>query len=164
MNDPTDVDRITRQCVDVTPAERAGIAHPGIAHQARLGPNPERPTLPAGKLQAIGLEEVRKRLGADWNKRAAQIHVIVEKTIKRRFADTDVFGRMAELGYFVLFSALSAEEVEIECATIAREVAKSLLGEDLGDAAADVKQTATDVDGSLVFENSDPLLGRRANA
>lgn len=94
------------------------------------------PSLVAGKLQLVGLEDVRKSLGDKWPAIAERAFAIAEKTIQRHLRPGDIFRKSTEDGFLVLFSQLSETEAQFKARAIADEIRERLTGEvpDLADA------------------------------
>lgn len=120
----------------------------------------QKDLISAGRLQVLGLDKIRERLGSRWEVLAERVDVVVQTIIKRRLAPSDVFMRFGDAtqpAYIILFAELAKEEAQIKCALIAEEVASQLLGDDDAGGCVDVKTLVTAVDGSLAAESVDPI-------
>jgi hypothetical protein len=82
----------------------------------------------AAKLQVLGLEPLRERLGARWEKLSGLVHKLFEAAIQRVQGPYDHFIAVDELSYIVTFGNLSMAETEIACVAIAKEVCRMLFG------------------------------------
>jgi hypothetical protein len=83
---------------------------------------------PAAKLQVLGLEPLKQRLGARWEKLSGLVHKLFEAAITRVQGPYDHFIAVDELSYIVTFGQLSIAETDIVCIAIAKEVCGMLFG------------------------------------
>lgn len=83
----------------------------------------------AGKLQLVGLDEVRESLGDKWPAIAERAFSLAERTIQRHMRTGDVFRRTSEDGFLVLFAHLSENEAQFKARAIADEIREKLTGE-----------------------------------
>lgn len=107
-------------------ARRSGTA-PHLRVVAGTAPLPRK--IQAGNLQMIGLETVREALGADWPKRRATIHRIVEGVIRDRLEAGDTHFHLDNDDYLVLFVQLNHAQAKARAAAIAQEAERLILGE-----------------------------------
>ncbi len=84
----------------------------------------------AGKIQMLGLEIIKKRLGAKWERMAGLVHRYFEAAIKRELRPGDTFCHSGEASYLVLFRDAAISEVQLRCATIVQDVCRRLFGEE----------------------------------
>lgn len=82
----------------------------------------KRSLVTSGKLQLIGLEKVRRRLGAKWPAMQAQVYAITEEVIARHLSKGDIHLRHKEDTYLVIFARASREEGESIASTISNEI------------------------------------------
>lgn len=83
----------------------------------------------AGKLQLVGLEQVKEALGDKWPATAERAFAVAERAIKRHLRPGDVFRKTTEDGYLVLFAHLSENEAQFKARAIAEEIREKLTGE-----------------------------------
>ncbi len=84
----------------------------------------------AGKIHMLGLEAIKVRLGAKWDRMSDLVHRYFEAAIRREMAPGDTFAHTNELSYIVLFRGTTLAETQLKCAVIAKDVCKRLFGED----------------------------------
>lgn len=96
----------------------------------------------AGRLEMIGLEEVRVSLGDRWERLASRVYSIADSILKSRLCDEDVFRRDAEGNYIVCFAKLSNEQAWFKATALGQEIREALLGEDATDQLAEFKLDA----------------------
>lgn len=92
----------------------------------------------AGRLQMIGLERVKKQLGADWPRYAKRILDIANKIISNHLTPQDVVQKQGNAGFVICFAELSEEEASFKASAIARKIQEKVLGSEEG-AAVDVE-------------------------
>jgi PAS domain S-box-containing protein len=83
----------------------------------------------AGKLQMIGLEEVKQVLGPRWPALVDRVMQGAENVIRRRIGPRDTYARTDDQGFLVCFSGICEQEASFRAAMIAREIRKKLIGE-----------------------------------
>jgi len=88
----------------------------------------------AGRLQLVGLAEVRSALGERWPALAERAFDVAEALLRGRLAPTDVFAR-TERGFVICFASLSEDEAQFKATALADEIQRRLLGELQGEAA-----------------------------
>lgn len=101
----------------------------------------------------ISLAKVRERIGDGWERTAQKVDEIACQEIERRLAPIDVFRRIDELNYLVLFARMTRAQAQLKCALIAEDIAKRLLGADFDSAALEVKTALVQADSSIILEN-----------
>lgn len=83
----------------------------------------------AGKLQLVGLEAIKQKMGDRWDEIADKARRIAESVIERRLAPGDVFAPYETDGFLVLFVDLSEEQARFKATAIAQEIHDLLMGE-----------------------------------
>lgn len=83
----------------------------------------------AGKLQLVGLDELKETLGDKWPAISDRAFSVAERAIKRHLRPGDVFRKTTEDGYLVLFAHLSENEAQFKARAIADEIREKLTGE-----------------------------------
>lgn len=82
----------------------------------------KRSLVTSGKLQLIGLEKVKRRLGAKWPAMQAQVYAITEDVIARHLSTGDIHLRHKDDTYLIIFATASREEGEYVAAAISNEI------------------------------------------
>ncbi len=104
-----------------------------------------------GRIQTVGLSEIKDELGSRWPRFAEQIDQIATNIIRGHLTRWDSFTRKAnEDGFLVCFPRLDTTEAWFKAQAIAREIKEQILGED---------QRNADIDGEL----SDSQIARLSN-
>lgn len=104
-------------------------------------PKPAPRRVVAGRLQLIGLEQVREHLGARWEAVAERAYATAEAVIRRRLDRQDVMSRSDD-GFLVCFAGISEDEAAFKAAAISEEITRRLVGEVAESAAQAVSFTA----------------------
>lgn len=84
---------------------------------------------PLCTLKMLGLSEIQAGLADRWPAVSEKVHAITQNTISKHLARGDVFQRLGDDGYMILFSNLGVEEAELKSRIIAKELTEHLLGE-----------------------------------
>jgi len=105
----------------------------------------------SGRINFIGLQKVKERFGAGWERIADRADHMARNIIERHLAQGDIFTSVDSLTYVMVFARLTADQAKVKCRAIADEIAMALLGEKGGD-LLEVKTAVTHVDGTLHFE------------
>jgi DNA-binding response OmpR family regulator len=97
----------------------------------------ESPTkVVAGRVQLVGLDDVKAALGDRWTRRSDVIYDLIERTIRTRLAASDVFQRDRDGNFTICFASLNETEAAFKARAIAEEIRGKILGMDLGPGAA----------------------------
>lgn len=96
--------------------------------QALRGRGKQRVAI-AGKLQMVGLAEVRGVLGDRWPAVAERSFRIAERILHRHLGATDVATRTADDGFVVCFAELGEAEAQFKARVIGEEIREKLVGE-----------------------------------
>jgi hypothetical protein len=110
-------------------------AGPGSISDNRLGAHfkgllADREVVSAGRVQILNLNKIRDRLGEHWPRYAEKIHAVVHETFEHRLVRADVYSRLSEFAYVIVFATLSKAEAQIKCSAIAEEIAAKLFGQE----------------------------------
>jgi PAS domain S-box-containing protein len=97
----------------------------------------------AGKLQLVGLTEVKSALGSRWDGMVARVMQTAEHILRRRLGPRDEFSRTSDHGFLVCFAELSEQEAAFRAAMIAREIRNKLVGQGEEPAATIVSAVTT---------------------
>ena len=111
------------------------------------------PTAAAGKLQMLGISEIRERLGDRWAKSREQIMSTIDRMIKNEMGAGDVVFEVDELAYIILFSGRTSAESRLICAKIAQDVCRKLFGED--EDVVRVRSLTCDMNGDVLVQDVD---------
>ena len=103
-------------------------------------------TVVAGKVQLVGLAEVRAAIGDRWPALAERSFQAAENILRKHLSATDVFSRTAEDGFLVCFTELGEAEAQFKARTIATEIREKLVGEFPEMAETEVTGFATTVE------------------
>jgi PAS domain S-box-containing protein len=90
---------------------------------------PAMRTEAAGKIQLVGLDDVRKAMGDRWPAVAARAMATAEAVIKRRCGPTDSYSRADDTSFVMCFGALNEQESSFRAAMIGREIHDRLVGQ-----------------------------------
>jgi len=85
--------------------------------------------LTAGRIELIGMEEVKAALGERWPTSAARAKSIARSVLEKRLANEDVFTESSNDTFIICFSSLGVDEASLKAHLIAREIRERLLGE-----------------------------------
>ena len=88
----------------------------------------QRKVTAAGRIQLIGLDEVRESLGPRWAALRARAMATAESVFRRRLGPNDTFCQTEDDGYVVCFANATEEEAGFRAATIGNEVRQRLIG------------------------------------
>ena len=83
----------------------------------------------AGKLQLVGLDSVREKLGRRWPELAARTLDLAERVIRRYLQSGDIFRRTADESFLVFFDRLTEDEAKFKARAIGSEIRDRLIGE-----------------------------------
>ena len=84
----------------------------------------------AGRLQMVGLDEIKAKLGERWQSHAKKVFDIAERVIERRISAQDVFSRDEKNNFVICFASLKEEEAAFKAKSIAEEIRSKVLGHD----------------------------------
>jgi hypothetical protein len=84
----------------------------------------------SGKLQLIGLESVKKRLGKQWAGLAAIVYEITENAIRKHQDKGDIFLRYRDNTYAIIFAYANLETAREKAAAIAEDIRTELFALD----------------------------------
>jgi hypothetical protein len=110
-----------------------------------------QPLISAGRVQMIGLETVKRRLGDQWEGHRDAIHSSLSTIMRRKLSASDVFFRHEEDDYVIVFATLGHDAAKLVCVSIMQELNALLLGDE--DTRSITIRTAVGVvDGRLLLE------------
>ncbi|MFQ5774256.1 MAG: hypothetical protein ACE5GS_07055 [Kiloniellaceae bacterium] len=119
----------------------------------------------SGRVHLLNVEEIRAKLGANWEKYSDRVHRTIKDVLKNRLSPEDFYTLYRNDTYIIVFGSSSEEEeAKLKCALLAEEIMERVLGEDhakqielLG-----VRTVVAKVDGSIGTESvtsTDALAG-----
>jgi PAS domain S-box-containing protein len=129
--------------------ERAGVPTDKSFEQAvrkALQGAGKQGTVVAGKVQLVGLAEVRAAIGDRWPALAERSFQAAENILRKHLSATDVFSRTADDGFLVCFTELGEAEAQFKARTIATEIREKLVGDFPEMAETEVTGFATTVE------------------
>lgn len=86
--------------------------------------------LTGGRLQMIGLAEVRDKLGGKWHRVESAVHALTEEVLKENMGDDDVYLRYGADKYLIIFATKTREAAEVAAASIASAIRERLFGDE----------------------------------
>ncbi|MFY8094087.1 MAG: PAS domain-containing protein [Niveispirillum sp.] len=110
----------------------------------------------AGRVQIIGLDDMRSTFGERWGHMREQALAIAEQTIRQSLKPGDQVQRMPDESFVISFAALSEPEASLKAQMIADKVRLRLLGS--GTADGRVESAVTTVRASDLPENPEQDL------
>lgn len=84
----------------------------------------------AGRVQLLGLAEIKAALGARWDRHGGVVFDLIERSIRKRLAPTDVYQRDLDGNFAICFAELSESEAAFKARAIAEEIRAKILGRD----------------------------------
>ncbi len=99
----------------------------------------------AGRIQLLGLDEVRLALGDRWPKVAERAMATAEAVLKKRCGPQDSYSRVDDTSFLVCFGGLSETESTFRAATIGREIRDRLIGQGSDPETAYVRSIAASI-------------------
>ena len=118
------------------PAVAGGAAGRSIEQRLRDAVKDGPARLVAGRVQLLGLDDIKAGLGDRWHRHSSIVFDLIEQTIKKRLAPADVYQRDGNDNFTICFAQLSESEAAFKARAIADEVRTKILGKDLGAGAA----------------------------
>lgn len=87
--------------------------------------------LVGGRVQVIGLEEIKAEVGERWDELADKINELAESTIKHRLSRDDIVRRTDDGDFLICFATLNDGEAVQTAGAICRAIKDKILGCDL---------------------------------
>jgi len=113
--------------------------------------------LSAGTFQLIGLDRVRAALNGSWDARREGIYSIVEGIFRRRLTPQDVFYRVDEASYLVLFVRLDRNKAAFKAKALSEEIQRQIMGELPGGHQVTVSSSITEIDRQIALDHMQSL-------
>ncbi len=136
--------------VKVTAAKNAAASH-SVERQLQEVVTATPTKVIAGRVQLLGLEEIKASLGDRWERRSEVIYSLAERIIKKRLGQGDVCQRGNDGTFTICFAKLSESDAAFKARHIAEEIHATILGKEFGeddaDFAAEVSELLKDISG-----------------
>lgn len=100
----------------------------GFEAKIRALSKQEPGTATFGRLQLVGLQAVREKLGERWETALERVQAVAESVIRRRLSDSDSFRRGPDDDLIILFGELTGEEAWFKAKAIEQEIHERLIG------------------------------------
>lgn len=114
--------------------------------------------LTGGRLQMIGLQEVREQIGGNWHRVEAAVHALTEEILQESMGDEDIYLRYGTDKYLIIFASKTHEAAEVTAAAIARKIRDRLFDEE--DTLKDrvmVETTIVSLDTGKITDGDNPF-------
>jgi hypothetical protein len=98
-------------------------------------------------LHLLDLSQLKSHLGTKWSRLTGHFEQLFEASIRRRMGPGDLFLRIEELAYVVVFRGVSEAEAHFKCRAVAEEVCRHLFGEEA--VRATVRNLVADLCGEI---------------
>ena len=100
----------------------------------------------AGNIRLIGLDDVRRAMGAGWAAMAERAMEAAGHVIHRALAPGDTYSRTDDGGFLICFAGAAEEEARFRAAMIARDIRARLMGEGADAASSQVTALVATID------------------
>ncbi|WP_193369704.1 response regulator transcription factor [Pelagibius marinus] len=109
----------------------------------------------AGRVQLLGLDELKATMGERWKRHGEMVLSLIEQTLEKRLAPTDVYQRDSRDNFTICFAELSEADAAFKARAIADEIRSKILGKDVGSGAAQLTAEADAFLDEIVGTGSD---------
>ena len=116
-----------RENVPAIAASASTVAAPSAPAAPTVAAAPLRVTA-AGRVQLVGLDEVRESLGDRWPALKERAMATAEIVLRRRLGSRDTFSQTDDNGFVVAFAGISEQEASFRAAAIGNEIRQRLIG------------------------------------
>lgn len=89
----------------------------------------DAPSVMAGSLELVGLDEIKDALGKRWEGLAARAAELAEQGIRRRLGDADVLQVLSDTEFSICFAKLGREAAVERAKQISREIKQEIFAE-----------------------------------
>ena len=113
----------------------------------------QKELITSGKLQLIGLQKIKKRMGKQWDGLSKIVYETAEDVIDAHMDKGDIFIRYKDDSYVMIFAYAGPEESRLKAATIAREIQERLFAldeEELKD--IEIRQAVSEIRSDMFME------------
>ncbi|WP_417317691.1 hypothetical protein [Emcibacter sp.] len=111
----------------------------------------ESPMVNTGRIQLLGLQELKEKLGDHWPGVRESVLIGLEQIVRKRISDEDVFFSRSEEEHLVVFAHLGEDEARLVCAKILQELSIKFLGQ-VETREIVVRTAVGQFDGNLTFQ------------
>lgn len=115
------------------------------------------PTVLAGTVQLLGLDEVRKAMGGGWSQVADQAHAIASRVIANRLGPDDLFSLHENDSYVLCFPHLEESAARRKTGGIAAEIKSEILKAVEGGERIGVAEFVAEVEFAPALDSDRPL-------
>lgn len=115
-----------------------------------------------GRINVIGLDRLKERLGARWEQVNDRVHALARSALQRCLQPEDIWTTCGDK-YVIAFGSLNPEVARTKCRMIAQIIESALLGEADGQSVAVATAVAT-VDGQVLLRDLPSLDAMLASA
>lgn len=102
---------------------------PSLSTHPDAGIAPPNSIASASKIHMLGLDAIKARLGAKWDRMSDLVHRYFEAAIRSEMGPGDTFHSDGELSYLILFRDLTLSEARLKCAVVVEQVCHKLFGD-----------------------------------
>jgi len=110
-------------------AELCSAADFSVAVKALLRTRQGCMPLTAGRIEVIGLQDVKTALGVRWPALAVRARSLARSVLERRLAPEDIFSEIPDDRYLICFGSLAVADARLKAGLIAGEIRERLLSE-----------------------------------
>lgn len=113
----------------------------------------QKELITSGKLQLIGLQKIKKRMGKQWEGLSKIVYETTEDVIDKHMGKGDIFIRYKDDSYVVIFAYAKPEESRLKAAAIAKEIQEQLFAldeEELRD--IEIRQAVSEISSDMFME------------
>jgi hypothetical protein len=116
----------------------------------------------AGRINVIGLERIKERLGDRWSALSERVHALARSALEKCLQPGDIWITCGN-SYVIAFGSMNIEEARTKCLMIAQMIESALLGEADGHTISVATAVAT-VDGQVLLRDLPALDAMLAKA
>lgn len=109
----------------------------------------------AGRINVIGLDGLKERLGKRWLDLADRVHALARSAIERYLQPGDIYLARGD-NFIIAFASPDLAQAQIKCRMIAQLIEETLLGDGSNDILSVATAVAT-LDGDIVLEDMPSL-------
>ncbi len=103
----------------------------------------------AGNVQLLGFTEVRRHFADKWDSAKQLAYQVIEGCIERSLSEHDLYVKVNDESYVILFGQLSRTQAELRSETISQEVTAALCASIPGGAQITVRGLAVELDAAM---------------
>ncbi|OJX81783.1 hypothetical protein [Magnetospirillum sp. 64-120] len=125
-----------RKSFAVHPRRKPKASRDGAAVRALVDPFIQmlevlklRPDGGVGRVRAVSLADFRQAVGDKWPRLADKVSIIVDRLIRARLGEANLFRRVDEETWLLLFPKVSPEQARALTVAVVQDISRHLLGE-----------------------------------